>query len=167
MLADDAYRAYFGEGQRRGPIARCGRFRCFSPCQPTCSRAGSGIRNVGELKGQDGRGRSGRQLGLEARHLVLKAFDVEQVNIKAIGSREVAVRGLQDGTFDAIMLPGACLSGSVHRGAASRTWRVSASDRWAAGRTPAARIALVRVVMIPRDIYPGRNRLSPRSASTC
>lgn len=108
VLADDAYRAYFGEdaSQPRRESA----VRAITLLQPLptylLARTGSNIRTVADLDGKTvavgPEGSSVWKLGT----LVLQAFGVEQAAVRAIGSREVAVNGLRDGTFDAIMLPG-------------------------------------------------------------
>lgn len=162
VLADDAYRAYFGEGATpRSDSA----VRAISLLQPLptylLARAGSGIRSVSDLEGKTvavgPEGSSVWKLGT----LVLKAFDVEQVNIKAIGSREVAVHGLQDGTFDAIMLPGYVYPEAF----TEALLRERGAYLLPIEGPPVERLRrespFVRVVMIPRDIYPGQEQIIP------
>jgi len=162
VLADDAYRAYFGEGS--GPPANSS-VRAISLLQPLptylLARAGSGVHSVSDLKGKTvavgPQGSSVWKLGT----LVLKAFDVEEVDIKAIGSREVAVRGLQDGTFDAIMLPGYVYPEAF----TEALLRERGAYLLPIEGPPVERLRrespFVRVVMIPRDIYPGQDKIVP------
>ena len=162
VLADDAYRAYFGDGSNARSDSAV---RAISLLQPLptylLARAGSNIHSVGDLAGKTvavgPEGSSVWKLGT----LVLKAFEVEQVNIKAIGSREVAVHGLQDGTFDAIMLPG-----YVYPEAFTESLlRERGAYLLPIDGPPVERLRrespFVRVVMIPRDIYPGQEKIVP------
>lgn len=163
VLADDAYRANFGDGD--GGPAPNSRVRAISLLQPLptylLARAGSGIQRVEDLKGRvvavGPQNSSVWKLGT----LVLKAFDVEPVTVKAISSREVAVHGLQDGTFDAIMLPGyvypEAFTESLLRDGGAYLLPIDGP--------PVERLRrespFVRVVMIPRDIYPGQDNIVP------
>lgn len=163
VLADDAYRAYFGpEPGRATPESAV---RAISLLQPLptylLARTGSGIQTVADLRDKTvavgPEGSSAWKLGT----LVLKAFRVERVNVKAIASREAAVNGLRDGTYDAIMLPG-----YVYPEAFTETLLREGGAYLLPIDGPAIdqmrrESPFVRVVMIPRDIYPGQNKIVP------
>ena len=163
VLADDAYGAYFGGGATE-PRAESG-VRAISLLQPLptylLARAGSGVHSVADLKGKTvavgPQGSSVWKLGT----LVLKAFNVEPVTIKAISSREVAVSGLRDGTFDAIMLPGyvypEAFTESLLRERGAYLLPIDGPPVEHLRRES----PFVRVVMIPRDIYPGQDQIIP------
>ncbi|MGC4083899.1 MAG: TAXI family TRAP transporter solute-binding subunit [Vicinamibacterales bacterium] len=163
VLADDAYRSYFGDsptGQKPNSMVRA-----ISLLQPLptylLARAGTGIRSVTDLEGRTvavgPQGSSAFKLGT----LVLKAFGVSPATVKALASREVAVKGLRDGTFRRNHAPRLRLPGGVHRNAAARERRVpgriDGPPMDACGRSR----PFVRVVVIPRDIYPGQDKIVP------
>lgn len=163
VLADDAYRAYFGPSPGAGKTDSA--VRAISLLQPLptylLARTGSGIRGVTDLKGKTvavgPEGSSVWKLG----NLVLKAFGVGDVTVKAIGSRETAVKGLRDGTYDAIMLPG-----YVYPEAFTETLLREGGAYLLPIDGPAIdqmrrESPFVRVVMIPRDIYPGQDKIVP------
>ena len=109
VLADDAYRAYFGSGQADAAPSSSA-VRAISLLQPLpiylLARAGSGVQRVEDLKGKVVAAGPENSSAWKLGTLVLKAFDVEPVTVKAMSSRELAVAGLKDGSLDAIMLPG-------------------------------------------------------------
>ena len=163
VLADDAYRAYFGPTPGVGKPDSA--VRAISLLQPLptylLARTGSGIHSVTDLKGKTvavgPEGSSVWKLGT----LVLKAFGVADVTVKAIGSRETAVKGLRDGTYDAIMLPG-----YVYPEAFTETLLREGGAYLLPIDGPAVdrmrrESPFVRVVMIPRDIYPGQDKIVP------
>lgn len=163
VLADDAYRAYFGSDP--GNTNPDSAVRAISLLQPLptylLARTGSGIQTVADLKGKTvavgPEGSSVWKLGT----LVLKAFRVSPVTVKAIASREAAVNGLRDGTYDAIMLPG-----YVYPEAFTETLLREGGAYLLPIDGPAVdqmrrESPFVRVVMIPRDIYPGQNKIVP------
>ena len=160
-LADDAYRAHFGQG---GDAASSSEVRGISLLQPLpmylLVRAGSNVRSVSDLQGRvvatGPKNTSSWTLGT----LVLKAFKVESVTIKPLNSREAAAQGLKDGSLDAIVLPGYVYPDEV----------TLAVIRDGAYLLPIAGSPIeqlrrespfVRVVMIPRDIYPGQDKIIP------
>ncbi len=162
-LADDAYRAYFGEGAEAGPANSA--VRAISLLQPLptylLARAGSGIHTVADLEGKavaiGPRNSSVWKLGT----LVLKAFAVAPRSVAAMNSRELAVQGLKDGSLDAIMLPGylypeAFTEALLREGGAYLVPIDGPPVEQLRRESP-----FVRVVMIPRDIYPGQNRIVP------
>lgn len=162
-LADDAYRAYFGP--RAGSAPPTSAVRAISLLQPLptylLARTGSGVRRVEDLKGKvvavGPENSSVWKLGT----LVLKAFDVDPVTVKAMSSRELAVEGLKDGSLDAIMLPGyvypeALTEGLLRDGGAYLLPIDGPAVERLRKESP-----FVRVVMIPRDIYPGQNQIIP------
>jgi TRAP transporter TAXI family solute receptor len=160
-LADDAYRAYFGphpdspgEPQVRG----------ISLLQPLpmylLVRAGSGIHGVADLKGRvvavGPRNTSSWTLGT----LVLKAFEVDPVTVRSLSSRDAAAEGLKNGTLDAIVLPGYVYPDEVTL-AVIRNGAYLVPIEGPAVERLRRESPFVRVVMIPRDIYPGQDKIIP------
>lgn len=162
-LADDAYRAYFGGEPGAKPADSA--VRAISLLQPLpiylLARAGSGVHSVTDLKGKvvavGPQNSSVWKLGT----LVLKAFKVEPVTLHSTNSRDAAVRGLKDGSLDAIMLPGyvypeALTEGLLRDGGAYLLPIEGPPVEQLRRESP-----FVRVVMIPRDIYPGQDKIVP------
>lgn len=159
-LADDAYRAHFGQSGD----AASSEVRGISLLQPLpmylLVRAGSNVRSVSDLKGRvvatGPRNTSSWTLGT----LVLKAFKVESVTIKPVNSREAAAQGLKDGSLDAIVLPGYVYpdekTEEVIRDGAYLLPIDGPPVEQLRRESP-----FVRVVMIPRDIYPGQDKIIP------
>jgi TRAP transporter TAXI family solute receptor len=162
VLANVAYEAYWGSTSSGSPTDS--KVRGVSLLQPLpmylLVRAGSGIHQVSDLKG--------RVVAVGARNtsswtlvtLLLKAFNVEPVTIKELTSRDIAAAGLKDGTFDAIVLPGYVYPDD-------KTLEVIRDGAYLVpiDGPPVERLRrespFVRVVMIPRDIYPGQNQIIP------
>jgi TRAP transporter TAXI family solute receptor len=162
-LADDAYRAYFGESpEATRPDSAV---RALSLLQPLptylLARAGSGVHRVEDLKGKvvavGPQNSSVWKLGT----LVLKAFKVDPVTVVALNSRDAAVKGLRDGSLDAIMLPGYVypeeLTESLLREGGAYLLPIEGPPVDQLRRES----PFVRVVMIPRDIYPGQDKIVP------
>lgn len=162
-LADDAYRAYFGENASTGPANSA--VRAISLLQPLptylLARAGSGVHTIADLEGKavavGPRNSSAWKLGT----LVLKAFAVSPRTVTAMSSRQLAVQGLKDGSLDAIMLPGyvypeAFTEALLREGGAYLLPIDGPPVEQLRRESP-----FVRVVMIPRDIYPGQDRVVP------
>ena len=162
-LADDAYRAYFGEGATAGPANSA--VRAISLLQPLptylLARTGSGVHTVADLEGKavavGPRNSSVWKLGT----LVLKAFAVAPRTVTATNSRELAVQGLRDGSLDAVMLPGYVYPEAF----TEALLREGGAYLVPIDGPPVERLRrespFVRVVMIPRDIYPGQDRIVP------
>ncbi|HUR33159.1 MAG TPA: TAXI family TRAP transporter solute-binding subunit [Vicinamibacterales bacterium] len=162
-LADDAYRAYFGEdtASTRPDSA----VRAISLLQPLptylLARTGSGVHRIADLEGKvvavGPQNSSVWKLGT----LVLKAFGVQPVTIRAMNSRELAVQGLKDGSLDAIMLPGYVYPEAL----TEALLREGGAYLLPIDGPPVEKLRrespFVRVVMIPRDIYPGQNSIVP------
>ena len=161
-LADDAYRAYFGKGT--GAPQADSQVRAISLLQPLpmylLVRAGSGIQTVSDLKGRvvavGPQNTSSWTLGT----LVLKAFNVEPVTVKSVSSRDAAAQGLKDGTLDAIVLPGYVYPDEMTEGAI-RDGAYLVPIEGPPVEQLRRDAPFVRVVMIPRDIYPGQDRIIP------
>jgi len=162
-LADDAYRAYFGENPEAPPPDSG--VRALSLLQPLptylLARTGSGVHRVADLKGKvvavGPQNSSVWKLGT----LVLKAFKVDQVKVIPMDSRDAAVNGLRDGSLDAIMLPGYVypeeLTESLLKEGGAYLLPIDGPPVDQLRRES----PFVRVVMIPRDIYPGQNKIVP------
>jgi TRAP transporter TAXI family solute receptor len=162
VLANVAYEAYW-RSKSSAPNSDS-RIRGVSLLQPLpmylLVRAGSGIHSVSDLKG--------RVIAVGARNnssstlttLLLKAFHVEPVTLRELTSRDVAAAGLTDGTFDAIVLPGYVYPDD-------KTLEVIRDGAYLVpiDGPPVEELRhespFVRVVMIPRDIYPGQNQIIP------
>lgn len=162
-LADDAYRAYFGDDGAAGRANSS--VRAISLLQPLptylLARTGSGVHSVADLEGKavavGPRNSSAWKLGT----LVLKAFAVAPRTVTAMSSRALAVQGLTDGSLDAIMLPGyvypeAFTEALLRAGGAYLVPIDGPPVEQLRRESP-----FVRVVMIPRDIYPGQDRIVP------
>ena len=123
-------------------------------------RAGSNVRSVSDLKGRvvatGPRNTSSWTLGT----LVLKAFKVESVTIKPLNSREAAAQGLKDGSLDAIVLPGYVYPDEVTL-AVIRDGAYLLPIEGPPVEQLRRESPFVRVVMIPRDIYPGQDKIIP------
>ena len=159
-LADDAYRAYFGHGDD----AASSEVRGISLLQPLpmylLVRAGSNVKSVADL--------AGRVVAVGPRNtsswtlatLVFKAFKVEGVTIKPVTSREIAAQGLKDGSLDAIVLPGYVYPDEVTL-AVIRDGAYLLPIEGPPIEQLRRESPFVRVVMIPRDIYPGQDKIIP------
>lgn len=158
-LADDAYRAYAEAGDAaQSPI------RGISLLQPLpmylLVRAGSGIQKVADLKG--------RVVGVGPRNtsswtlanLILTAFRVEPVTVKALSGRPAAAAGLKDGSLDAIVLPGYVYPDDVTQSVISNGAYLVPIEGPEIDELR-RESPFVRTVMIPRDIYPGQDRTIP------
>jgi TRAP transporter TAXI family solute receptor len=160
-LANEAYRSYFGAN---GAAIADSRVRGISLLQPLpmylLVRAGSGISSVSDLKGRvvalGPRNTSGWTLG----NLVLEAFKVTPVTVKAVSTRAAAAAGLKDGSLDAIVLPGYVYPDEVTLGVIRDGAYLVPIDGPAVEQLRRDS-PFVRVVMIPRDIYPGQDRIIP------
>ena len=161
-LADDAYRAHFGLGGGSPPPDS--QVRGISLLQPLpmylLVRAGSGVHQVSDLKGRvvavGPVNTSSWTLGT----LVMKAFNVGQVTIKSVNTRQAAAQGLKDGSIDAIVLPGYVYPDEFTEAVIREGAYLVPIDG-----PPVEQLRrespFVRVVMIPRDIYPGQDRIVP------
>ena len=159
-LADDAYRAHFGH-RADGAGSEV---RGISLLQPLpmylLVRAGSNVRSVSDLEGRvvatGPKNTSSWTLGT----LVLKAFKVDAVTIKPFNSREAAAQGLKDGSLDAIVLPGYVYPDEVTL-AVIRDGAYLLPIEGPPIEQLRRESPFVRVVMIPRDIYPGQDKIIP------
>jgi TRAP transporter TAXI family solute receptor len=161
-LANDAYRAYWGANAPGSNSTS--KVRGVSLLQPLpmylLVRAGSGIHRVADLRG--------RVVAVGARNtsswtlatLVLKAFNIEPVTIRELSTRDEAATGLKNGTLDAIVLPGYVYPDDV-------TYAVIRDGAYLIPidgppiEQLRRELPFIRVVMIPRDIYPGQDRIIP------
>lgn len=160
-LADDAYGAYFGEDGRPDVDSQV---RGISLLQPLpmylLVRPGSGIHTVADL--------SGRVIAVGPKNtsswnlatLVVKAFAIEPITIKPVSTREAAAAGLKDGSIDAIVLPGFVTPDEVTRSVIRDGAYLIPIDGPPVDELR-RQSPFVRVVMIPRDIYPGQDRIIP------
>jgi TRAP transporter TAXI family solute receptor len=160
-LADDAYRAYFGEDGTPAPDAQV---RGISLLQPLpmylLVRAGSNIHGVADLKGRVVAVGPKNTSSWKLATLVLQAFAVEPVTVKPLSTREAAAAGLKDGSLDAIVLPGYVYPDEVTR-AVIRDGAYLVPIDGPPIEELRRQSPFVRVVMIPRDIYPGQDKIIP------
>lgn len=160
-LADDAYRAYFEPDGTPSPDAQV---RGISLLQPLpmylLVRAGSGIQQVADLKGRVVAVGPKNTSSWTLATLVLKAFHVDRVTVKPLSTREAAAAGLKDGSLDAIVLPGYVYPDEVTR-AVIRDGAYLVPIEGPAVEELRRESPFVRVVMIPRDIYPGQDKIIP------
>lgn len=162
-LADVAYAAYWGDPPLAAADAEHSGIRGISLLQPLPAyvlvRAHSGIRSIADLQGRNvgvgPRASSSSNLA----YLVLDAFGV-QANITNVPTRAEGAAGLQSRRFDAIFLPGYTYPDELTYAAIKDGAYLVAVEgpalerlRW---NNP-----FVRVVAIPRDIYPGQNAIIP------
>jgi len=161
-LADDAYAAYWP--RQSSSTTSSSQLRGVSLLQPLPAyllvRSDSGITRVTDLRNRvvavGPEGTSSWTLG----RLVLEAFGVQGATIKAMSSRTAAAAGLKNGTLHAIFLPGFLYPDET----TYSTIREGASLIPIEG-APLERMRwehpFVRVVRVPRDIYPGQDRVVP------
>ncbi len=157
-LADDAYRAY----TEAGGDASQSHIRGISLLQPLpmylLVRAGSGIQRVSDLKG--------RVVGVGPRNtsswtlanLILGAFRVDPVTVQSLSGRPAAASGLKDGSLDAIVLPGYVYPDEVIQSVIQDGAYLVPIDGPEVDELR-RHSPFVRTVMIPRDIYPGQDRI--------
>ena len=155
---------YFGTAAAAADTPRDSRVRGISLLQPLpmylLVRAGSGVHSVSDLKGRVVAVGPENSSSWTLANLVLKAFKVDPVTVKPLSSRDEAAQGLRSGTFDAIVLPGYVypdeVTQSVIRSGAYLVPIDGPPIEELRKNSP-----FVRVVMIPRDIYPGQDRIIP------
>jgi TRAP transporter TAXI family solute receptor len=161
-LADVAYAAYWGTSNGAAPPSS--RIRGVSLLQPLPEyilvRANSGIRQVSDLRGRTVAVGPPNSSTSTLGRLVLEAFDVNPVTVRVMSTRAEAAAGLKDGSLDAIFLPGYVYPDEVTYSAI----REGAYLIPVAG-PPADRLRrehpFVRVATIPREVYPGQDRILP------
>jgi TRAP transporter TAXI family solute receptor len=158
-MADDAYRTYAQHEAAAGGSM----VRGISLLQPLpmylLVRTSSGIRSVADLRGRVVAVGPERSSSATLSNMVLKAFGVDPVTVRYLNSREVAAAGLKDGTFDAIVLPG-YIEVDVTQSVINDGVYLVPIDGPAIERLR-RESPFVRTVMIPRDIYPGQDRIVP------
>ncbi len=91
---------------------------------------------------------------------VLSAFGAQPLAVKALSTREAAAAGLRNGSLDAVFLPGYVYPDEVMRTAISEGAHLSPIEG-AAVQSLRRDLPFVRNVIVPRDIYPGQDRLVP------
>jgi hypothetical protein len=162
VLAAVAYSAYWDSRNQTPPSLTL--MRGLSLLQPLPAyvlvRANSGIRQVTDLRGRGvGVGPVNSSSWILG-HIVLKAFGVEPRAIKVISTREAGAAGLKDGTIDAVFLPGYTYPDEVTYSAIRAGAYLIPIEGDAVERLRRD-YPFVRVAAIPRDIYPGQNRIIP------
>ena len=162
VLASIAYSAYW-DSQNQAPPS-LDQMRGVSLLQPLPAyvlvRANSGVRRVTDLRGRVvGVGPVNSASWILA-HFVLKAFAAEPKTITVMSTRAEGATGLKNGTVDAIFLPGYTYPDEVTYSAI----QAGAYLIPIAGE-PVERLRrdypFVRATGIPRNVYPGQNRIIP------
>jgi TRAP transporter TAXI family solute receptor len=162
VLAAIAYSAYWDS--RSHPAPSLSAVRGISLLQPLSAyvlvRANTGIQHVTDLRDRNvGVGPVNSSSWILG-HIVLKAFGVHARSVTVMATRAEGASALNDGTADAIFLPGYTYPDEVTYSAI----RKGAYLIPIAG-DPVERLRrdspFVRVAMIPRDIYPGQDKLIP------
>lgn len=160
VLASIAYSAYWDSRNQVPPSLD--RMRGVSLLQPLPAyvlvRADSGIRRVADLRSRVvGVGPVNSSSWILA-HLVLRAFGAEPKAINVVSTREQAATGLKDGAIDAIFLPG-----YTYPDEATYSLIRAGAYLIPVEGEPVERLRrdypFVRVATIPRNIYPGQNRI--------
>lgn len=160
-LADVAYYAYWGTEARAAEESRLRGVSLLQPLpQYLLVRGGSGIHHVSDLRGRrvavGPRASATSALGT----LVLEAFGVDRFTVKNLNTRAEAAAGLKDGTLDAVFLPGYVypdegIHSVIRAGAYMIPIDGPAVDRLRHDHP------FVRLAMIPREVYPGQDRIIP------
>jgi TRAP transporter TAXI family solute receptor len=162
VLASIAYSAYWDSRNLEAPPLD--RVRGMSLLLPLPAyvlvRANSGVHQVTDLRGRVvGVGPVNSSSWILGK-IVLKAFGAEPRTVKVMTTRQEGATGLKDGTVDAIILPGYTYPDEVTYSAI----RAGAYLIPVVG-DPVERLRrdypFVRVASIPRNIYPGQNRIIP------
>jgi hypothetical protein len=162
VLAAVAYSAYWDSRETSPPSLS--QMRGLSLLQPLPAyvlvRANSGIHQVTDLRGREvGVGPVNSSSWILG-HIVLQAFGVKPATITVISTREEGVARLTDGTVAAVFFPGYTYPDEV----------TYSAIRAGAYLIPIAGDAMerlrrdypfVRVAAIPRDIYPGQDKIIP------
>jgi TRAP transporter TAXI family solute receptor len=162
VLAAVAYSAYWDS--REHPAPSLSAVRGISLLQPLSAyvlvRANAGVRRVTDLRDRNiGVGPVNSSSWILG-HIVLKAFGVQPRSVRVMATRAEGASALIDGTADAVFLPGYTYPDEVTYSAI----RKGAYLIPIAG-DPVERLRrespFVRVATIPRDIYPGQDKLIP------
>jgi TRAP transporter TAXI family solute receptor len=161
-LADVVYHAYWNPPG--DAPASDSHIRGVSLLQPLAEylivRAGSGIRHVSDLRGRTvvvgPQNTSTSTLG----RLVLQAFAVNPVTIRVMSTRAEAAAGLKAGTVDAAFFPGYVYPDEVTYSAIKAGAYLIPIEG-----SPVDQLRrdypFVRLATIPREIYPGQDRIIP------
>lgn len=160
-FASEAYEAHVEASTRGGNDSG---LRGVSLLQPLpmylLIRGGLSIQTPAELTGKTVAAGPPNSAAWTLATRVLAAFGAEPAAVKAVTTREAAAAGLRDGSLDAVFLPGYVYPDEVMRTAISEGAHLSPIEG-AAAQTLRRDLPFVRNVIVPRDIYPGQDRLVP------
>lgn len=123
-------------------------------------RAHSGIKSVADLAGKvvvTGPANSSSSI---LGRLVLEAFGVKTADVKATGSRAEAAKWLREKSADAVFFPGYIYPDEVMRPAYEEGAYFIPIEGPAVERLRQEQ-PFVRITMIPRNIFPGQDKLVP------
>lgn len=160
-FASEAYEAYVTSSKTGGDESR---LRGLSLLQPLplylLVRGGLSIEGPSGLTGRTVAAGPPNSAAWTLATRLLTAFGAKPLAVKALSTREAAAAGLRDGSLDAVFLPGYVYPDEVMRTAISDGSHLSAIE---GEPVQALRrdLPFVRNVIVPRDIYPGQDRLVP------
>ena len=160
-FANEAYQAHVAEWANGTSDSQ---LRGLSLLQPLplylLVRGGLSIRSPSELTGRIVAGGPPNSSALTLAMRILTAFDAKPAVMKVLSTREAAAAGLRDGSLDAVFLPGYVYPDEVMRTAVSDGAHLSPIEGEPV-QTLRRDLPFVRNVIVPRDIYPGQDRLVP------
>ncbi len=167
VLADASYLAYRRDLERTpGADSRIRGVALLQPLpQYVLVRGGSGIHDVSDLRkptvgpASIALGPLGSSSALIGQ-LVLEAFDVDPAKIAHVTTRDEAAAGLKDGTFEATFLPGYVYPDTVIHSVVEAGAYLIPIDGPAVDRLRQEH-PFVQIARIPREVYPGQDRILP------
>jgi TRAP transporter TAXI family solute receptor len=161
-FTNESYEGYWSSGEPKGSAA--GGILGVALLQPLPQyllvRANSGIHKAADLKGRvvgvGPEGTSSSTLG----RLVAAAFNVSPSSIKVITTRAEAAECLKDGSVDAVFLPGYVYPDEVIRSALREGAYLVPLEGGPIDRLRQEH-PFVRATTIPRNVFPGQDRIVP------
>lgn len=160
-FANEAYEAYSTGSQADGNESR---LRGLSLLQPLplylLVRGGLSIDDPAGLTGRTVAAGPPNSAAWTLATRILTAFGAKPLLVKALSTREAAAAGLRDGSLDAVFLPGYVYPDEVMRTAISDGAHLSPIEGEPV-QSLRRDLPFVRNVIVPRDIYPGQDRLVP------
>ena len=160
-FANEAYETHVNQSNTTGEESR---LRGISLLQPLplylLVRGGLSIQSPAQLTGRTVAAGPPNSSSWALAKTVLTTFGAEPLAVKALSTREAAAAGLRDGSLDAVFLPGYVYPDEVMRTAISDGAHLSPIEGEPVQELRRD-LPFVRNVIVPRDIYPGQDRLVP------
>ena len=160
-FANEAYETHVNQSNTTGDESR---LRGISLLQPLplylLVRGGLSIQSPAQLTGRTVAAGPPNSSSWALAKTVLTTFGAEPLAVKALSTREAAAAGLRDGSLDAVFLPGYVYPDEVMRTAISDGAHLSPIEGEPVQELRRD-LPFVRNVIVPRDIYPGQDRLVP------